>query len=492
MSALQQFNTNLRSKSHSSVSVKRHGSYKSSFPPTLLRWIVFTADLLISGLIAISLLITQHVDVLDTTLRTALPYMLFPVAVMLGISLSGAYGLSFSRSIDQHVVRAANGAGAGLLSLAILIWNMSSAPGKYIFPIALTWASVSVIHIFYAMIMKRLFKVGSLSEKVVIIGATDRAEELIRSSQASGAMRVLGIFDDRADRSPDFMDNVPILGSLNDLMDWERLPEVDRIIVTITTDARDRVSRVLDRLRVLPHRIVLMLDLQSFGPEDTGQATVVGTSPAAYVSGRPINWRRVFVKRMTDLVFGIGLLIAFSPLMLITALLIKLEDGGPVFFRQMRHGFNNEVIRVWKFRSMRVNKLAEQSITSQTTWGDCRVTGVGRFIRTTSIDELPQLFNVIAGNMSLVGSRPHARGMTAQSTLVHEIVSEYAHRHRAKPGLTGWAQVNGSRGPIETHAEVKERVRLDIEYLKRSSFWFDIYIMLRTAPCLLGDGKSLR
>lgn len=492
MQSMEQINTSAHQRHVPNVRTRRQGTYKSPLPPSLLRWGVFTVDLMVSSLIAVGLLVMLHVDLLDTTLRTALPYMLFPVSVMLGLSISGAYGLSFSRSIDQHVVRAVNGAGAGLMVLGVLLWSLSSAPGKYVLPIALTWGSITLIHIVYVMIMKHLFAAGFLSEKVVIIGATDRADKLIRNNRHSGDMRVLGVFDDRAERTPDFLDNIPVLGNLNDLMSWDRLPEVDRIIVTITSDARDRVSDLLDQLRVLPHRVVLMLDLASFGPEEASTATVVGASPAAYVSGSPVNWRRLFVKRMTDLVFGVGLLVAFAPLMLVTALLIKLEDGGPVFFRQLRHGFNNEMIRVWKFRSMRPDKEAESKIASQTTTNDPRVTRIGKFIRATSIDELPQLFNVIAGNMSLVGSRPHAVGMTAQSTMVHEIVAEYAHRHRAKPGITGWAQINGSRGPIHTHEEVKERVRLDMEYLKRSSFFFDVYIMLMTAPCLLGDRHTTR
>jgi lipopolysaccharide/colanic/teichoic acid biosynthesis glycosyltransferase len=123
------------------------------------------------------------------------------------------------------------------------------------------------------------------------------------------------------------------------------------------------------------------------------------------------------------------------------------------------------------------------------------VTQVGRFIRKTSIDELPQLWNVLKGEMSLVGPRPHAVHMTTdedQSTEVHRLVSDYAHRHRVKPGLTGWAQINGSRGPVRTKAEMEERIRLDIEYVNRSSFWFDLYIMVMTAPCLLGDSRRDR
>lgn len=471
--------------------VAKAGAYKSACPPNVLRWAVFVVDLVSAGLIAMITLHTYHATLLDTTLRTALPYLLFPIATLLGLSLSGTYGLSFSRSIHQHLVRALNGAGAGLLLLAVVLWSLSSAPGKYILPMALIWATIGSVHIIYVMIMKRLFRAGHLSEKVIIIGATEKAEALIAQNRYSGELRVLGVFDDRAGRTPERIENVPVLGGLDDLLLWDRLPEVDRIIVTISSEARERVLNLIDQLRVVPNRIVLMLDLAGFQPSEPGTFNI-GATPAAYVSGNVVNRRQRAVKRLTDIIFGLGLLAMFAPVMCLAALLIKLEDGGPVFFRQLRHGYNNELIRVWKFRSMRPDKAAALCISHQTVENDPRVTRIGRFIRVSSIDELPQLFNVLAGDMSLVGPRPHAVGMTAESTMVHDIVADYAHRHRAKPGLTGWAQIHGSRGPVHTHKDVRERVKLDMEYLKRSSFWLDLYIMLKTAPCLLGDRHATR
>ncbi|MAF58356.1 MAG: hypothetical protein CMK03_10660 [Ponticaulis sp.] len=149
-------------------------------------------------------------------------------------------------------------------------------------------------------------------------------------------------------------------------------------------------------------------------------------------------------------------------------------------------------MRVWKFRPMRPDRKAEEGIITQVTGDDDRVTRLGRFLRKTSLDELPQLINVLKGEMSLVGPRPHAVGMTTEETEVHHLVGDYAHRHRVKPGLTGWAQINGSRGPVHTAELVRERVRLDMEYVNRSSFWFDLYIMIMTAPCLLGDDTNDR
>ena len=141
---------------------------------------------------------------------------------------------------------------------------------------------------------------------------------------------------------------------------------------------------------------------------------------------------------------------------------------------------------------MRPDKAAEDGLIQQTTHNDPRVTRIGRFLRRTSLDELPQIFNVLKGEMSIVGPRPHAVGMTAGSIAVTRTVGDYAHRHRMKPGMTGWAQVNGSRGPCHTADEVRERVRLDMEYVNRASVWLDVWIAMKTIPCLLGDGERSR
>ena len=191
-------------------------------------------------------------------------------------------------------------------------------------------------------------------------------------------------------------------------------------------------------------------------------------------------------------VLGFYLLIAFSPILLALSIAIKLESKGPVIFRQKRHGFNNQIISVWKFRSMRDDPQAEERISQQTVADDPRITRIGKLIRRTSIDELPQLWNVLKGEMSIVGPRPHAVGMTSEEQAVQGIVGDYAHRHRVKPGITGWAQINGSRGPVHTKELVRERVRLDMEYVNRSSFWFDVYIMLMTLPRLFGDATKVR
>ena len=177
-------------------------------------------------------------------------------------------------------------------------------------------------------------------------------------------------------------------------------------------------------------------------------------------------------------------LILLSPVMLLVALAIKLDSPGPVLFRQKRYGYNNRLIEVFKFRSMYQNQ-SDFTADKQTTRGDPRVTRVGRFIRKTSLDELPQLFNVFAGSMSMVGPRPHATATKAAGILFEEAVQEYTARHRVKPGITGWAQINGYRGETDTLEKIEKRVEFDLEYIENWSVWFDLYILFRTVPAVI-------
>jgi len=195
-------------------------------------------------------------------------------------------------------------------------------------------------------------------------------------------------------------------------------------------------------------------------------------------------------KLALDYVVGSISLLLFAPLMLAVAVAIKLESPGPVFFRQRRHGYNHRLIDVYKFRTMTVAENGDHVVQAQKN--DARVTRVGKFLRRTSLDELPQLFNVLTGEMSLVGPRPHAIGMLVEGEEAKRLLKTYAHRHRIKPGLTGWAAVNGSRGPVDTPQAVRQRVALDLEYIERQSLWFDLRIMFSTLPCLLGDSSTVR
>ncbi len=431
-------------------------------------------------------------NLLTSRIIDVLPFAGLVVASLLALSVSDAYRLVFSRAQIDHVIRAGLAGAFGFaIALGIAWLSESDAVMAALRTAVAGWTVLLVLHGLYLLVINALSRSGRLNENVVIVGATPNARKLINRNAAARDLNIVGVFDDRLSRAPDDIAGVPVLGRIDDMLDWDHLPDIDRIIVTVTSNARERVRELIDRLRVLPQRVVLLLDLDGFDPENESLARIAN-SPAAYVSGAPHDEVRALSKRASDIILASVLLVFFSPILLLTALAIRLEDGGPIFFRQDRHGFNNQVIRVWKFRSMRPDKAAETRMSQQTLAGDPRITRVGAIIRRTSLDELPQLINVLKGDMSMVGPRPHAIGMTAQQTEVHAIVSDYAHRYRVKPGITGWAQINGSRGPVHTKDEVRERVRLDMEYVNRSSFWFDLWIMLITAPCLLGDSQKQR
>ena len=327
-----------------------------------------------------------------------------------------------------------------------------------------------------------------MTPNVVIVGATEKAAQLIARAMGAGDLAVLGVFDDRHERAPAAILGVPILGDTQALVTHRIMPFVDRVVITIMPGAQSRVSALVDQLRVLPNEVTLLLDSDD-GQGDTAIARLADL-PLARLSGAPPLAGRAIAKRLQDLIIGVLALVVAAPVMAVIAIAIRMDSPGPVFFRQRRQGFNNEEIVVWKFRSMRPDMpdAGERQVCAD----DPRVTRIGCFIRRTSLDELPQLFNVLAGEMSLVGPRPHAIGMKTGDVPSASLVAEYAHRHRLKPGITGWAAIKGSRGPVDTPEAVRQRVALDVEYIDRQGFWLDLYILVMTLPCLLGDKLATR
>jgi Undecaprenyl-phosphate glucose phosphotransferase len=260
------------------------------------------------------------------------------------------------------------------------------------------------------------------------------------------------------------------------------------LVVSLPLTAESRVLAMLKKLWVLPVDIRLSAHSNQlrFRPRSY---SFIGSVPMLDLLDKPINdWDSV-AKRAFDIVFSLIGLVVFSPVMLATAIAIKLDSKGPVIFRQKRHGFNNEIIEVYKFRSMYVDH-ADAAARKLVTKDDPRVTRVGRIIRKTSIDELPQFFNALKGNLSLVGPRPHAPHAKARNGLYHEVVDGYFARHRVKPGVTGWAQINGWRGETDTDEKIKHRTEFDLYYIENWSLWFDLKILLLTPVRLLNTENA--
>ncbi|MBL8772700.1 MAG: exopolysaccharide biosynthesis polyprenyl glycosylphosphotransferase [Phenylobacterium sp.] len=429
------------------------------------------------------------------TLLTRLPEVMWLGAPMLALFLlvaTGAYSMNARERARRRFGRlllaaAAAGGGAGALyaafdpafpMIACTIWVAAAA------------TALCVSHIAWRAVVRTLRRKGHITPNLIIVGGTSAAQRLIRRALRTRDVNILGIFDDRRDRVGPEVAGVPVLGKTADLIDHRILPFVDRIVITVPPKASGRIAELLERLAPIPNPISLLLD----DADDETEAQAVGRVAdfdLAHISGTPEKSGYLAAKRVLDLTLSVMGLIALAPLMLAVAVAIKLDSPGPVFFRQRRHGYMNEEFLVWKFRSMRV-EATDHKAARQVTADDDRVTRVGRFIRKTSLDELPQIFNIITGEMSIVGPRPHAIGMLSGGAEASKLVETYAHRHRIKPGLTGWAAVNGSRGPVDTPEDVRRRVALDLEYVERRSFWLDVAIILRTAPCLLGDSGAVR
>ena len=267
-----------------------------------------------------------------------------------------------------------------------------------------------------------------------------------------------------------------------------RRGEIDEVILALPWSAERRLMQIIGQLSVAPVHIRLSPDLIGFNFPDRITRTVARL-PLLGVFERPISgWSHVF-KRIEDVVITSLALLFLAPLLLLIALLVKLDSPGPALFRQQRHGFNHRIIEVLKFRTMRVD-CAGQDGSLQATKDDPRVTRVGGFLRKTSLDELPQLLNVLTGEMSLVGPRPHPIGLGSQGRRFDDVVERYAARHRVKPGITGWAQVNGWRGETDTVEKIQKRVEHDLYYIDNWTVWFDIEIMFKTLLTLWRDDKA--
>ena len=351
-------------------------------------------------------------------------------------------------------------------------------------------ALMFVLRVIVAQAIRRWARNGRIERRAVIVGGGKRAETLIRSieQQPYNDIRICGIFDDRDDtRSPPVVAGYPKLGNVDELIEFARIARIDMMIVSLPLTAEARVLAMLRKLWVLP--IDIRLSAHSNHLRFRPRAySYIGSVPMLDIFDRPINDWDLVAKRAFDIVFSLIGIVVFAPVMLATAIAIKLDSEGPIIFKQKRYGFNNEIIDVYKFRSMYADQ-SDPTARKAVRKNDPRVTRVGRFIRKTSIDELPQFFNALIGNLSLIGPRPHALAASAHNRLFDEVVDGYFARHRVKPGVTGWAQINGWRGEVDTDEKIRKRIEYDLYYIENWSLWFDLKILLLT-PIRLLDTRN--
>ena len=341
-----------------------------------------------------------------------------------------------------------------------------------------TFMVLSLERFFISRGLRRWISFGIFARRIVVYGSGDIAAKLIENL-GSGFLRtrVCGVFDDYIGvASP----KVVLAGGLSELLRFCQTQSVDEVLIALPLSEERRIARLVTELSILPVDIRLCPDMAAFALHPKGIAFHDKVA-VLELERRPLEgWGPVF-KALEDRLLAALVLFVVFPIFLLIALAIKLDTHGPIFFRQRRHGFNHKVFMVWKFRTMSVVEDGAQVV--QVSRGDQRVTRVGRWLRRTSLDELPQLFNVFSGEMSLVGPRPHA---ISHNEYYSSLLGTYASRHKVKPGITGWAQVNGYRGETDTSEKMAKRVEYDLQYIENWSLWFDIKILLLTPFSLFG------
>lgn len=401
------------------------------------------------------------------------------IVTVISYQLSGSYSLRWFRNLSAQLDAFAIGS-LGALAAAMLI----GLPGRVFSTpwLLATVATAAFLLLFNRLLVSKLVSVldgyGLLQERVALVCAGDHARRIIRrvSYEPSAEMNLLGLFDDRLSRLPPHIGPCPVLGNTDDLLAYARNYRLDRVIVTLPWSAEARMLAILRKLRTIPVRIDLTPHnaLWEFSAADVRRIAGI---PVITVANARIRKQMGALKRLEDLVLSAILLVLLSPLLLAIALLVRLDSPGPVLFRQERFGFNNEIFKVYKFRTMKHAPEPDRTVR-QAQRNDPRVTRLGRFLRRTSLDELPQLVNVLQGHMSIVGPRPHA---VPHNIEYGNMIDEYFTRHNVKPGITGWSQVNGLRGETETEDKMRRRVQCDIYYIEHWSILFDMKIIVLTA-----------
>lgn len=449
--------------------------------PSILTGLTRAADLFIVLLAAwIAYMIRHHSAVLP------LPYL---AAVGIGLALTanvfqlaGLYRREMLESIGGLLGRIIGAwTAVSLLLLAIGFFSKTSADYSRIWFgtwLALGFVALLVFRLALARRIESWKRSGVLRRNIVIVGTGAQAERLVsyvRDHRPDLGVDILAVFSVRPGAGRRDVLGVPVRGGLDDLLLYVRGNQVQEAMVALPWDDEEQIGAVLTRLREAP------IDV-SLAPEPLGYRLMerrvrhLGGLPMTVVQEPPLSGWNYVVKGLEDRILSLLIIVLISPLLALIAIAVRLDSPGPAIFRQQRYGFNNNVFTVFKFRTMR-SDLSDVRGGAQATRDDPRITRLGAFLRKTSLDELPQLFNVLRGDMSLVGPRPHA---VAHNEEYAGRIDHYLSRHKVKPGITGWAQINGLRGETDTPDKMARRVQYDLYYIDHWSLWLDIRILIRT------------
>jgi putative colanic acid biosynthesis UDP-glucose lipid carrier transferase len=368
-----------------------------------------------------------------------------------------------------------------IVVLLLLLGWATKTMGSFDERVMVLWVAITPVTLFGAhlltpVLMPRLLAAEGMQRVAVVAGAGSlgiRLAERVSNTPYLG-VRIAGFFDDRSPERLEGMGAERVLGSVDQLADYVKKNKVDLIYVTLPMASQPRIMRLCEELHDTTASIYFCPDIFMFDLIQ-GRMDSIGGIPVIAVCETPFCGLNGVLKRASDIVLGALILLLISPLLAAIALGVKLSSPGPVLFRQRRYGLDGHEILVYKFRSMRVTE--DGPVVKQATRDDPRVTPFGAFIRRTSLDELPQFINVLQGRMSIVGPRPHA---VAHNELYRKLVKSYMIRHKVRPGITGWAQVNGLRGETDTVDKMKARIEYDLDYLRHWSLKLDLKIIWRT------------
>jgi len=357
--------------------------------------------------------------------------------------------------------------------------------------VLLAWAIATPVALFLAhrlmpVVLPRLLAAEGMQRVAVIAGGNEVGSKLAEQLRALPflGIRFAGFFDDRGPERAGNGSPNEVLGNLGQLVDYVKSHRVDLIYIALPMASQPRILRLLDELRDTTASIYFAPDIFV---SDLVQARLdtIGDMPVVAVCETPFYGANALVKRVSDIVLAAVILVLISPVMLAIAAGVKLGSAGPALFTQRRYGLDGREIVVYKFRTMTVTE--DGNAVTQATRNDPRVTPFGAYLRRTSLDELPQFINVLQGRMSVVGPRPHA---VAHNEMYRKLIKGYMIRHKVKPGITGWAQVNGLRGETDTVDKMKARIEYDLAYLRNWSLRFDLQILVKTVFVVLKDHNA--
>jgi Undecaprenyl-phosphate glucose phosphotransferase len=439
----------------------------------------------------LTMLFAGLIDTLGTTAVTqAYPERLLLLATLAGsigaavfLLRKGAYSVTALASLSTQI---------RLFLAPLIIGGLCAVVCLFVLPdgnlTSRAWPVTWMLTSLFLLVLTRLYlcptvrrwgRTGRLARKVAIVGVGEFSREVItRLLQEPITFQIIGVYDDRLTRVPLIQAGIPVRGTVAALLQRSREETIDIIVVALPLTAIDRIARILENLSSAVADICLTTDIAGLrfaGDQFEG----LGGNSVLSVGQRPLKDWRALQKLVLDYTFAALASVILSPILLFTALLIRLDSPGPILFRQQRMGFNNKTFVCYKFRTMH-HSMTDLLADKQTALHDPRITRIGRYLRKLSVDELPQLLNVFGGSMSLVGPRPHALNTKAADQLFADVVRQYAVRHRVKPGITGWAQVNGWRGETKTVNEIQQRVACDLFYIAHWSILFDLKIMVMT------------